>query len=470
VRISGARIDYLDLRDNDSWVLEDSNLTTAVASLDQPVNVKGSVVWRGQKVDIDVTMDQLRPVLRGQHAHLKATLEAVPLGARFDGFISGSGEYFVGNAAAVGPSLRRLSTWLGSPIPDGATLADFDVNGRLTVTRKRIAFENATVKLDALSGRGDVTLEGHQGRAFISGRIEFPELDINPYLAAPTSAGEATPTVEAAAAEVVANAPDARRPWPTRPIDLSALKALDANLELTVTQKFRMQRIEANRAQLSAVALNGHLVATLERLDLYGGTGRGNIDLNASEPTLRLRQSLNVEGVRAFDFLRDAVGFQGLEGPATVAINWSGEGANQDALISSLDGRVQVQLAEGALRGVDLGGVAKTISNALTGNLVNPNARTRFSSMSGAFAIADGAMATDNFRLNTTDLRIDGLGVINLGEQTLNMRITPREGGLAVPFIVRGPWARLQYNSDLRGRERPGIQAQVRAVQQRAPR
>jgi AsmA protein len=470
VRVSGARIDYLDRRDGDTWVFENSNLSTSVTSLDRPVNVKGSVAWRGEKVDIDITMDQLRPALRGQQVHLKATLESVPLGARFDGFVSSSGEYFVGNAAALGPSVRRLSTWLGAAIPNGAnpTLGAFDVNGRLTVTRKRIAFENATVALDTLRGRGDFTLESHQGRPYISGRLEFAELDINPYLAPPATAGGPV-TVEAAAAQVVEQAPDARRPWPTQPIDLSALKAIDANLDLFVTTSFKVQRLQVGRAELSTVLNGGFLAATLHRLDLYGGAGRGRVELDAREPALRFAQELNVNGVRAQDFLRDAAGFQGLEGPANVTINWAGQGTNQDALISSLDGRVQVQMQQGALRGVDLGGVAKTIRNALTGNLVNPNARTNFSSMSGSFAVADGIMATDNFRANTSDLRIDGLGVINVGEQNLLIRITPREGGIAIPFIVRGPWARLQYVSDLRGRERPGVQAQVRTVQQHAP-
>jgi hypothetical protein len=49
------------------------------------------------------------------------------------------------------------------------------------------------------------------------------------------------------------------------------------------------------------------------------------------------------------------------------------------------------------------------------------------------------------------------------------MRITPREGGLAVPFVVRGAWTGLAYNSDLRGRERVGIQSAVRSVKARAP-
>jgi AsmA protein len=215
---------------------------------------------------------------------------------------------------------------------------------------------------------------------------------------------------------------------------------------------------------------NGFLAATLAKLELYGGRGSGRIEIDAREPTVRLAQELSVQGVRANDFLRDAFGFENLEGVADVTLNWSGQGATPDALINSLDGRVTLTTREGALRGVDLGGVARTIRNAFNGNLVNPNARTRFSNLTGTFAIADGIMATDDFRVQLPDLRVDTLGLINLGAQTMNVRITPREGGIAVPFVVRGAWSRLDYNSDLRGRERPAIEAAVRAVKAAAPR
>jgi hypothetical protein len=46
----------------------------------------------------------------------------------------------------------------------------------------------------------------------------------------------------------------------------------------------------------------------------------------------------------------------------------------------------------------------------------------------------------------------------------------PREGGIAIPFVVRGAWTGLRYRSDITGNERRGIEAAVRRVQSRAPR
>lgn len=470
VRIEGGRIDYLDQRDGDTWAIIEPDLRTAVTSLDEPMSIVGSLEWRGERVIIDATIAQPRMVLNGRPANVQATVESGPLGARFNGTLSGSGEYFTGTVSALGPSLRRVTAWIGAAIAPGAGFEAFEVRGTLTATNQRIAFENATLVLDSVQARGDFTFESHNGRPYVSGRLEFPSgLDINPYLAPPPAAGADVPTVEVAAAGTVSNAPDARRPWPTEAIDLAALKTLDANLELTINQSFRFLRMAANRAVVSMVLNEGYLAATIQRIELYGGAGSGRLEIDAREPVLRVAQELNLQGVRVQDFLRDAANFRQLEGPAEVTIDWAGQGASQDAIFSSLRGRVTVRVANGALRGVDLGGVARTIQNAISGELVNPNARTTFSNLTATFAIAGGVMASDDFSVATPDLRIDGLGIINLGEQQLVMRIVPREGGVAIPFVVRGPWARLEYASDLRGRERPGIQAQVRDVQGRAP-
>lgn len=470
VRISGGLIDYFDARDGDSWRLDEPELRTSVSSLDAPMRLRGGVMFRGERVSLDAAIARARPLLAGQPAAVEGTLESAPVQAEFNGQIAGAGEYFTGRVVARGESARRVAEWFGAPIAPSAGFNAFEVNGELTANNKRVAFRNAALAIDALRGRGDFTLESHQGRPYVSGVLEIEALDLNPYIVPPeqVAAGE-TPSVEAAEAVVIAAAPDARRPWPTQRIDLSVLKSLDANLELQ-TDSLRALRLQAGRAHLSVVMMDGFLAGTIHRLDLYGGRGRGRIEIDARETNLRLAQEFNVQNVRALDFLGDAANFTGLEGQADVAINWTGRGENWDGLFSSLSGRGRLAVREGAIRGVDLGGVARTIQRAISGDLINPNARTRFSAASANFAIADGEMATDDFVLDTADLRINTIGVIDLGEQQLNMRIVPREGGIAIPFVVRGAWTGLRYRSDIAGNERRGIENAVRAVQTRAPR
>ena len=471
LHVQGGAVSYGDARDNGARSIDDPDLTSAIESFDRPIRVTGQMTFRGERLTLDLSVAQPRRIMLSQTSPVTMRLDGALLNARLEGQAAGVGEWYVGQVQAQGVSLRRLSAWLGAPIAGAARLGQFSVTGRLTTQQGRIAFENAALSLDGTNGRGDFTIERHGARPYLSGRLELPQIDINPYLfpaPMPEDGAELTQAASAPPQASAAQGLDARRPWSTAPIDLSSLRGVDANLELT-TGQFRLQRITADSAVLNAVLNEGFLAATLHRLALYGGAGRGRVEIDARELDVRLAQELTVEGVRARDFLRDAVGFDGLEGAANVTLSLRGQGRHQDGVITSLDGRMQINVRDGALRGVDLGGVARTISNALSGELINANARTRFSSMSAAFAVSDGVFASDNFRVVTPELNIDALGVIDVGEQALDMRITPREGGIAIPFVIRGPWARLQYASDLRGRERAAIVARVRAVQGAAP-
>lgn len=469
VRIEGGVISYRDARDNGSWTIEEPRLTSAVESLDRPMRITGSLGFRGERVTVDLSVAEPRRVMLSQSSPVTMRVDGALLNARIDGQTAGAGEWFVGASQASGPSLRRLSGWLGAPLPAGGGLEQFSVDGRLTTQQGRIRFENASLSVDAARGRGDFDIERHGTRPYISGRLELPTFDINPFLFSAPAPAQGGDVAQTAAVSPAAEGVNMQRPWNTQPIDLSGMRGVDANLELT-TGPFRVQRMTADSAMLSLVLNEGFLAATLHRLALYGGTGRGRVQIDARELDVRLAQELTVENVRAQPFLRDAVGYEGLEGTANVTLSWSGNGRTQDALIDSLDGRAQLTVRDGALRGVDLGGVARTIQRALSGDLINADARTRFSNMSGAFAMNNGVLATDNLRVNTADLQIDGVGIIDVGNQSLLMRIIPREGGIAIPFVVRGPWRQLQYASDLRGRERAPILQQVRVVQGAAPR
>jgi AsmA protein len=71
-------------------------------------------------------------------------------------------------------------------------------------------------------------------------------------------------------------------------------------------------------------------------------------------------------------------------------------------------------------------------------------------------------MATDNLRLLNPFVRLDGQGLVNIGGQTIDMRIAPRAvnnaqgqggdatiAGLGIPFRVSGPWSRVSFRPAL---------------------
>lgn len=478
VRLKGARIEggvisYVNRQSGLTYGLQDLNAAVSLPSLAGPLGVDGAASFNGQKIDFALKLTGLRAALGGGSSPLAVSLKSAPLNAAFDGALDAKTGGLAGLLEASGPSLRGASAWAGAPIGEGSTLQAFAVNGRFSLGPKRAAFENATLKLDAIEGRGDFLLETGRAKPTVSGRLELMALDLNPYLAPAPQAG-AAPVGRIESVDVAAPAG-----WSRTPIDLGGLKAIDANLDLT-TGPLTALKVKLDRAKVDLVIHDGFLAATLSEITLYGGSGKGRIELDARAPDLRLRQQLDVTGIDAARFLADAAGFNSLEGRSALKLDLASVGRDQMALASSTDGTLSIALSDGALRGVNLGGISRTIRTALDGRMIGAGARTPFKTFATSFIVSDGVAATDDLRIRAADAEITAAGVIDLGQRTLDMRIRPKAdsvlsrlgiapgAGIATPFRVQGPWSKLSYKTDLLGGARDTIAQQIQTVRTRA--
>lgn len=462
MKIIDGTIGYANYKTRTAYVLSDVDLEAELDGMDAPLKLKGEANFRDQRAQVDLTLGRFRALTTGAETPLMATLEAAPLSATFDGTFDIRTGAVMGATTARGPSLRNLAAWAGASLGQGPGLGVFAVSGRLTIGPRRYAFENAAVEIDAVKGRGDFLIEQGPLKPFLSGRIEIPSIDLNPYLA---------PRVEASGAEVVAiTAVDVKTPgWSETAISLSGLKAINANLEIT-TGALQILNTKLDRTQVNFVLNDGYLAATLPELQMYGGNGTARIEVDARTPEIVVRNELAVQKVNARAFFEAAFGFTKLEGTAKIDWGLTSRGANQKQMMSSLTGTANFAFQNGALNGVNLGGLSRTIRNAVRGEMIAPNARTPFSSFTASVKAADGVLATSDLVMVTPEARINAIGVIDMGGRAVDMRLTPRLSGIAVPFRASGPWGTIGYQSDFLGRARGPIEARVKAVQAKAPR
>lgn len=462
MRAIDSRLTYANARTGSAYVLDDVDVEADLDSLDAPLTLKGEATYRGQRATIDLTVGVFRALTTGQATPLKASLGASPVTATFDGTLDVKTGGLAGDLTASGPSLRGLAAWSGNPLGEGPGLEAFAVTGRLDVGVKRYAFENASIEIDGVTGRGDFLIEQGPRAPYLSGRLEIAALDLNPYLAPRTSeAGVQVATVQQV--DVKAGG------WSELPISLGGLKAINANLEIT-TGPLQILKTKLDRTEISFVLNEGYLVATMPELRMYGGDGTGRFEIDARTPDIVFRNEIAVQKVDANTFFADAFGFTNLEGTAKIDWGLTSHGANQKQIMASLSGTGNFTFTNGALRGVNLGGVGRTIRDAMRGEMVQPAARTPFSTFTATIKAADGVVATNNLQMVAPQARINAIGVIDMGARAIDMRLTPRLSGIAVPFRVSGPWTQISYNSDILGRARPAIEARVRAVQAKAPR
>lgn len=415
-------------------------------SLDSLLIEDGTVILRGQggspgKRIEGLTLEASLPALAGRLSlGLKAKFDGKPLGV-------------VGSIANFGPFLdgtpSQILVDVDAPAQFPQRLA---LMGTATYTGDMLA-------LDAFSARaGDAMVQGvvsanlsgavPQIKATLSG----DRLDLDTLLGG------------SASAPATSGASDGASGWSDARIDFSALKSVNAELNLSVEQ-LSYGTIKAGPINVRAAVAGGKLKVELPNFQLYGGVGTGvlAVDATGKSPVQAFRLSLS--NLDAYPFLDAVAAFQRIEGKAAIAIDLTASGASQRAMVSALAGTASFEFADGAIRGINVAKMVRNLSSAtLSGWQEGEAEKTDFASLGASFKIAQGKAQTNDLHLNGPLVRVAGTGTIDLPAQTLNFRVDPQvvaslEGqggktdleGLGVPVAIDGPWAAPSIYPDIAG-------------------
>lgn len=428
--------------------LSDVDARLTLESLDQAAALDAQLDYRGQRLDLDAEVGLPRAVMEKGETPITAELRSGPLNASFNGALNAETGALAGALDASGQSLRDLMAWFGSPMGEGGGFNAFSVRGQMAREGQTTSLTDAALRLDAINANGDLQLVNQEnGRLRVTGALTAPAVDLNIYLPAP--------------AEQRGDGVQVSTAWSQERIDLSGLRALDADLTLGLGT-LRFQRMSFSDVALALRVANGALDARLNRISLYQGAGTARLIADGSGATPRIAIELNAQNVQAETLLRDAIGFDRIAGRGRLTASLIGTGTSQAAIMRSLRGNASFNFNDGEWKGVNLAQVARTVQATLSGQAVGPGASTDFAELSSTFTVADGIMATDNLRMLNPYVRLEGRGVVNIGAQTLDMRLAPRAvnnaqgqggdlgvGGIGIPFRVSGPWSRVSFRPAL---------------------
>jgi AsmA protein len=179
-----------------------------------------------------------------------------------------------------------------------------------------------------------------------------------------------------------------------------------------------------------------------------------------------VKQSLS--GVAIGPLLRDAAQKDLLEGKGNVALNVTTQGNLVSALKKALNGKAQLALKDGAVKGIDLAGAVRTVKSKFGGKDAEGTAsrteKTDFSELTASFDIKDGIAHNDDLSLKSPFIRVTGVGDVNISANSLDYVVkTSIVGSMAgqggkelgelkgftVPVRVFGPFAGLKYKVEL---------------------
>jgi AsmA protein len=266
---------------------------------------------------------------------------------------------------------------------------------------------------------------------------------------------------------------DKKAAAPEKPLDLSALKDLNANGNLRIGA-LKVENIKASNVRVDLRAGGGKIEVNPLVANLYGGSVNGSMTATTTNsPRFAVRQHL--VGIHVGPLLKDAIGKEPLEGRGNVQLDVTTQGGLVAQLKKGLNGTARLELHDGAVRGINIAQAirgAKARIGALKGNeapqagTASATEKTDFSEMTASFRIANGVAHNDDLTIKSPLIRVTGAGDINLAEDRLDYLVkatvvSSLQGqggpelqslkGLTVPVRLSGPFTTLAYNVDFRG-------------------
>lgn len=445
VTIEDGDVRFLDERSGKAFMAEKVDLTITLGSLTGPVAVKGSLKALGD--DIDLAFSAKTPTeLAAAGSPLSLAVKSKRLDFAFSGLAAmQDGLALDGTITAASNSLRELGHWAKIQVPDGPGFGPAKINGQIAFTGKSLKLRKAKITLDGLAAQGDVALDLGK-RPQVNATLAFDTIDVNRYL-----------PPQDATSEAVAG----QTGWSAAPIAFAGLGVVDAKLKLTAN-KLLYRTLTTGKIAIDATLKNGKLDATLGPIALYGGKAKGRLVLDGAAKMPAVQMTLEAKGFDGLRLLKDYAGLDRFEGVAGAWLNLSGRGRSQQELVSSLNGTASFSFANGAVRGIDIEAMVKAVgTNVLTGWRQGPDAKTPFDALSAGFTVVNGIATTNDLNFTSPVLSVSGGGLVDLPRQTLNLKVNPTLtlaaaqnidlAGLAVPIIVKGPWANPKIYPDIAG-------------------
>jgi AsmA protein len=462
IRIENGTITYTDATSGTSERLEAVNLSVDLPDIRSPLNAEGSLRYKEQPVELQLAVQSPLSVLEGGSSPLTLSTDSDLLDLAFDGTVQGGPSPAAeGSVELDVASIRDLSAWLAEPIEfHGEGLRNLAITGQLQGSAERVAFTGATIDLDDIDAKGEVSADLSGAVPKITGRLDVAALNLNPYL--PATAPQPAPE-RGAEGQAGTGAGDAPAGWSDEPIALPAIGGVEVDFELTVGS-FTYQKIELGRSVLGLTLQDNTFIADLREFALYGGQGSGSLQLALQNGTPVIKEQFRLDGLQALPFLQAAADFDRLEGRASAEITTQTRGNTERQLVQNLNGNGNVTFRDGAIVGINIAGMVRNAANAFLNPEAGEARKTDFAELGGSFNIQNGILSNQDMRLQAPVLRVNGSGRINLPQRTMNYRIEPTaaptlEGqggrgqvaGILVPVVIQGPWDDLKYKPDLSG-------------------
>ena len=373
--ISDGTLTYRDQRSGTDETVSAMNLTLSAPDLARGASLDGSFDWGGKKETVALKLGA-RPdpkKLAALPVDLKLSDDLATVTAK--GTALDGDTLFKGSVAANGASLAKLAGRFGASLPAAPGYGAFDVSAAVAATAKQLSLDKFDATLGDAKFAGQAVVALDRARPGIGLRLAAGSINADAFVAqaAEGGGGSGNGKGHAAAAE--------------KPIDLSALNAVDANVAFTA-QAVKAGSMDLKDLGLDAKLVGGTLTATITKVTVNGAPGSGNLTVSAKGGTPAISGAVKMNGLDVGAVLALAGVSAPLSGSGNVDVAFRTSGATASALAANLDASGSLALKNGKVTGLNL---ADTVGGDKTANEIDAiDVTASFKSLTSPIALTGG--------------------------------------------------------------------------------
>lgn len=473
VRLVDGKISYVNQQTGDKYQLDDVDAQVKLPSMESPLAVNGSAVFNKEKIELTLNTGPLSKLMAGDKTTVTKKLVSKHLNAEFNGDVTMKQALAAAGTVSLStPSIKDLAAWAGKPMANVQpnTMGKFALSGKVAVTDKKFDFTDAKIAVDAINATGALSVNNaNPAKPVVNGKLDVDKLDLNPYL------GPEQP----AAAQPAGGAGGAQQDWSDAPIDLGALKTFDADLALSAGE-IVVRKIKTGKATLNLAVKGGvaTIAAAIPKPGLYEGGADLSVVANANSNAYEIKTKMSE--VNAEKYLKDANDMDKLSGRLQNELAVTGRGQSQKQIVSSLGGSGSFKFTDGAIKGIDLAGIARQLEEVGKGGVtLDPSKmvggfknlfggggaaeKTDFAELGASYTIANGILTNKDMALKSPFVRVTGEGTVSMPPKTMDYKINiaavatkegqggQQQGGVGIPVNCKGTWAQPNCAPDIAG-------------------
>jgi len=365
-------------------------------------------------------------------------------GAHFTG--SAQASKIVGDLSVVGSAtlapvvLREIEPRLGFALPktrDPKALSQLSLTTQFAYDSKTLDLTHLQARLDDTQLQGNLKLLTGDTMA-LQFDLSVDQIDLDRYRAPQGAAPES----EAEAAAPSVQPPKVWDASGTLSIQSAKLARLDlSNVRVTVAAKDKVMHLSPIDAQVDG----GHLA--------------GDVTLDSQGAIPALSVDAQLTGIDMARLLSNTAGKGRLSGRATLNLEATAHGANADAILKTLTGHLDADLADGALEGIDVGyelGVAQALIDRSSAPPRASTGRTSFQAFKLSSQITNGIAETHDLTIASQALKVAGQGSANLATKGIDFKLlaslaTAPDRSTDIPLKVTGTYTSPTVRPDIEG-------------------